>query len=175
MIVAGNWKMNKTPSEAVAFVKELAPKVAGAKADVVVAAFDTELTYAKLERACTLIRGGAAFLATHPDINCPTEDGFIPDCGALCAAIALSTGKKPRFLGKPYPETLAYVLAKTGCAKDEVCFVGDRLYTDVAAGVDNGAHGVLVLSGETKAEDIAASPTQPDAVFDDLGAIAKIL
>ncbi|MDR1796061.1 MAG: HAD-IIA family hydrolase [Clostridiales Family XIII bacterium] len=147
----------------------------GAKADVVVAAFDTELTYTKLERACTLIRGGAAFLATHPDINCPTEDGFIPDCGALCAAIALSTGKNPRFLGKPYPETLAYVLAKTGCTKEEVAFVGDRLYTDVAAGVNGGAKGFLVLSGETKESDIAGQATKPTAVFKDLGEIAMLL
>jgi phosphoglycolate/pyridoxal phosphate phosphatase family enzyme len=142
---------------------------------IVVVAFDTELTYAKLERACTLIREGAAFLATHPDINCPTEGGFIPDCGALCAAVALSTGKQPRVFGKPHPEALDYVTSETGVSKNEICFVGDRLYTDVAAGVNHGAHGVLVLSGETKEADIAASETQPDAVFADLGELAKYI
>ena len=143
--------------------------------DVVVCAFDTELTYAKLERACTFIRGGAFFLATHEDINCPTEEGFIPDCGALCAAIALSTGRQPRFLGKPHGETAKKVLAVTGAAPGELAFVGDRLYTDVAAGVDNGAYGLLVLSGEAREEDIAASRIKPDAVFRDLGEIADLL
>ena len=142
---------------------------------IVVCAFDTELTYAKLERACTLIRNGATFLATHEDINCPTEDGFIPDCGALCAAVSLSTGRQPRFFGKPHAETMEKVLALTGAAPGELAFVGDRLYTDVAAGVDNGAYGLLVLSGETKEKDIAASRVKPDAVFRDLGEIADLL
>lgn len=143
--------------------------------DVVVCAFDTELTYAKLERACTFIRNGAAFLATHEDINCPTEDGFIPDCGAMCAAISLSTGRKPKYLGKPHPETVEKIIAATGVSAEGIAFVGDRLYTDVAAGVNNGATGLLVLSGETSAEDAASSPIKPHAIFSGLGAIADIL
>ena len=74
--------------------------------DIVVVGFDMTLTYEKLERACTYIRNGALFLATHLDINCPTKDGFIPDCGAFCAAITLSTGVEPRYLGKPFKETV---------------------------------------------------------------------
>ena len=68
--------------------------------DIVVVGFDTTLTYEKLEKACTFIRRGALFIATHLDINCPTEDGFIPDCGAMCALITKSTGVEPRYLGK---------------------------------------------------------------------------
>ena len=83
--------------------------------DVVVVGFDTTLTYEKLEKACTYIRNGATFLATHLDINCPTEDGFIPDCGAMCALITKSTGVEPRYLGKPFPETMDMVLQITGC------------------------------------------------------------
>ena len=143
--------------------------------DVVVCAFDMELTYAKLERACTAIRNGAVFLATHEDINCPTEDGFIPDCGSFCAAVTLSTGKEPKFMGKPHAETIEKILAVTGLKREEIAFVGDRLYTDVAAGVRNGVTGLLVLSGETKAEDVASSPVRPDAVFNDLGEIADLL
>lgn len=127
------------------------------KPEVVVIGFDMTLTYEKLERACTYIREGAVFLATHKDINCPTETGFIPDCGAICAAITLSTGVLPRYLGKPCRETLDMVLQRTGYNKDEIAFVGDRIYTDVATGVNNGALGILVLSGETKRADIAAS------------------
>ena len=140
--------------------------------DVVVCAFDTELTYQKLERACTHIRNGAVFLATHEDINCPTEDGFIPDLGAFCAAITLSTGRKPKYLGKPHAETVEKIMAATGVGRGELAFIGDRLYTDVAAGVRNGATGLLVLSGETKAEDVADSPVKPDGIFTDLGEIA---
>jgi HAD superfamily hydrolase (TIGR01450 family) len=162
----------------------------GALPDVVVVAFDTELTYRKLERACTFVRAGAVFLATHLDINCPTDGGFIPDCGAFCAAISLSAGRQPKYLGKPFPETVDMVLAVAGqmgaerpealgagsiVAREEIAFVGDRLYTDVAAGVRNGAKGFLVLSGETKLEDVAASEVKPDAVFADLGEMARLL
>jgi len=143
--------------------------------DVVVCAFDTELTYAKLERVCTFIRNGSVFLATHEDINCPTEGGLIPDLGAMCAAITLSTGRKPKYLGKPHEETVEKILSLTGLGREAIAFVGDRLYTDVASGVNNGATGLLVLSGETKAEDIAASPVKPDAVFAGLGEIADLL
>lgn len=143
--------------------------------DVVVIGFDTTLTYEKLERACTFIRNGAEFLATHLDINCPTEDGFIPDCGAMCALISLSTGKEPKYLGKPFKETMEMVLAKTGFEKEKVAFVGDRIYTDVATGVKNGANGILVLSGETKLEDIEKSEVKPDAVFASIGEMAKYM
>ena len=139
------------------------------KPDIVVVGFDTTLTYEKLSNACTFLREGALFLATHLDINCPTETGFIPDCGSFCAAISLSTGKQPRYLGKPFAETVEMVLDKTGYAADQVAFVGDRLYTDVATGVKNGAAGILVLTGETHPEDVPASDVQPDAIFASLG------
>lgn len=145
------------------------------KPDVVVVGFDMTLTYEKLERVCTYIREGAAFLATHKDINCPTENGFIPDCGAMCAAITLSTGVEPRYLGKPCKETVDMVLQRTGYKREEIAFAGDRLYTDVATGVNNGAAGILVLSGETKAEDIEASEIKPDAVFESLKAMIPYL
>lgn len=143
--------------------------------DIVVVGFDMTLTYEKLERVCTYIREGAVFLATHKDINCPTEKGFIPDCGAMCAAITLSTGVQPRYLGKPCKETVDMVLRKTGYKKEEIAFVGDRLYTDVATGVNNGAAGILVLSGETKREDIEKSDVKPDAVFDSLKEMIRFL
>lgn len=146
-----------------------------AQPDVVVAAFDMELTYHKLERACTYLRNGAVFFATHPDINCPIKDNFIPDCGAFCAAITQSTGAVPRFLGKPSAETVDMILARTGYRKQEIAFVGDRLYTDVATGVQNGTRGFLVLSGETPLSAVAGSSTKPTAVFKDLGEMADSL
>lgn len=143
--------------------------------ELVVVGFDTTLTYESLTKACDFIRKGAVFLATHLDINCPTETGFIPDCGSICAAISLSTGKEPKFLGKPFAETVEMVLDKTGYSQQEVAFVGDRIYTDVATGVNNGAAGILVLTGETKQEEVAASPVQPTAVFGSLGQMGELL
>ncbi|MCD8224253.1 MAG: HAD-IIA family hydrolase [Clostridiales bacterium] len=143
--------------------------------DAVVIGFDLTLTYEKLERACTYIRNGAVFLATHLDINCPTRDGFIPDCGAMCAAISLSTGKQPKYVGKPFRETVDMVLSLTGAVREKVSFVGDRIYTDVKTGVDNGAHGILVLSGETKMADLEISETVPDAVFTGLNEMGQML
>lgn len=144
-------------------------------AQVVVVAFDMTLTYEKLERACTQIRNGAVFLATHLDINCPVEYGFIPDCGAFCAAISLSTGREPKYLGKPFAETVEMVLEHTGAAREKTAFVGDRLYTDVATGVKNGALGLLVLTGETKLEEVAGSEVKPDEIFASIGEMGQIL
>ncbi|MBP5330526.1 MAG: HAD-IIA family hydrolase [Lachnospiraceae bacterium] len=135
-------------------------------ADIVVVAFDMTLTYEKLEHACTLIRNGATYIATHPDINCPVTGGFIPDCGAFIAAINLSTGKTPKILGKPYPETADMIELVTGVPRKKIAVVGDRRYTDVACGVKNGAKGILVLSGETQFEDIEKSDVKPDFVFE---------
>lgn len=143
--------------------------------DIVVVGFDTTLTYEKLCRACGFIRSGALFLATHLDLNCPTEDGFIPDCGSFCAAITASTGVNPRYLGKPFRETVDMVLVRTGEERERVAFVGDRLYTDVATGVNHGAWGFLVMTGETKAEDLEKSQVKPDAVFASLGEMKTLL
>ncbi len=143
--------------------------------DIVVASFDKTLTYEKLTKACTFIRNGAEFLATHMDINCPIEGGFIPDCGAICAAISSSTGVNPKYVGKPFKETLDMIVERTGYNKKDITFVGDRLYTDVAIGVNNGANGVLVLSGETKIEDIERSKIKPDAVYDSIYEMGKLM
>ena len=143
--------------------------------DIVVVGFDTTLTYEKLDRACDFIRRGSVFLATHLDINCPTEDGFMPDCGAFCAAITLSTGVEPKYLGKPFKETVDMVLVRTGEERERVAFVGDLLYTYEATGVNHGANGLLVLSGETKEEDLKTSQVKPDGVYLSLGEMKELL
>lgn len=143
--------------------------------DIVVIGFDTTLNYEKLERACTFIRNGALFIATHLDINCPTEAGFIPDCGAMCALISKATGKEPKYLGKPFYETMEYVLHRTGVEAKNIAFVGDRIYTDVATGVNNGAKGILVLSGETALSDVKGSAIKPDGIFADLKEMSQYL
>ncbi len=143
--------------------------------DIVVTSFDTTLTYEKLSKACKYIREGAEFMATHMDINCPTEDGFIPDSGAICALITASTGVKPRFFGKPFSETVDIISSMTGYSKDEMAIIGDRLYTDIALGYKNGVTSILVLSGETKESDISASDIVPDFVFPRLADMIGLL
>lgn len=139
-------------------------------ADIVVSSFDKELTYEKLSKACTLIRGGAEYLCTHPDYNCPTEDGYIPDSGAIAAAITASTGVKPRFFGKPYKETVSLILSHTGSAAEDACIFGDRLYTDIALGKNSGITAVLVLSGEARIDDLADTKQEsmPDVIIDSI-------
>lgn len=141
--------------------------------DIVVSSFDTTLTYEKLNAACRLIRGGAEYLSTHPDYNCPTETGFIPDSGAIAAFITASTGATPTYFGKPYRETLDMIEEATGFKRDEMCIFGDRLYTDIALGKKHGVCSILVLSGETTEEDLEkASPAErPDFVFPSLAEV----
>ena len=147
------------------------------KADIVITSFDTTLTYKKLDDACRLIRGGAEYLSTHPDFNCPTETGFIPDSGAIAAFVTASTGKVPTYFGKHYRETVEMICEATGCTKDEMCIFGDRLYTDIAIGKRHGVTAVLVLSGETQPSDVeAADPAdRPDFTFDSLDDVDKAL
>ncbi|MCR5156358.1 MAG: HAD-IIA family hydrolase [Butyrivibrio sp.] len=143
--------------------------------DIVVVAFDKTLNFEKLSNACVYIMQGAEFLATHLDINCPVKGGFIPDCGAMCAAIELSTKVSPKFVGKPFKETVDMIVDATGVEKSRIAFVGDRIYTDVATGVNNGAKGVLVLTGETKLSEVPDSKVQPDVIFDSIKEMGELL
>ena len=146
-------------------------------ADIVVTSFDTTLTYEKLDNACRLVRGGAEYLSTHPDFNCPTETGFIPDSGAIAAFVTASTGKVPTYFGKPYRETIEMICEATGFTCDQMCIFGDRLYTDIAVGKRHGVTAVLVLSGETKIEDVAAAEEKdrPDYVFPSLDEVDQAI
>ena len=144
-------------------------------ARIAVAAFDTTLTYAKLVRFCDVLRAGAVFYATHPDLNCPVDGGMIPDLGAFLALIEASTGRRPEIVGKPFRPTVAAISRRTGVAPAEMAFVGDRLYTDMAVARNNGAHAVLLMSGETDDAMLAASSIQPDAVFADAAALLEAI
>ena len=145
-------------------------------AEVVVAGFDTELNYRKLERAVHFLRRGAAFLACNPDWVCPMpENEVLPDCGSICALLTASSGAKPFYLGKPNRSIVDILSEKTGVPLSEICCVGDRLYTDIAVGVNAGTVTALVLSGETTPELLERSELRPDYVFPDVAALGKAL
>jgi HAD superfamily hydrolase (TIGR01450 family) len=143
-------------------------------ANIVVSSFDTTLTYEKLVISCDLIRNGADFYCTHPDFNCPTENGFIPDSGAIAALITASTNKSPKYFGKPYKETADMISELFGVPFEETAIVGDRLYTDIALGKNNCLMSVLVLSGETKIEDVNVD-NAPDIILNGIGEIIDYL
>ncbi|MBQ1245872.1 MAG: HAD-IIA family hydrolase [Clostridia bacterium] len=147
--------------------------VSSEKADIVISSFDTEVTYEKLSAACRLIRGGALYLSTHPDFNCPTENGPIPDSGAIAAFIMAATGVSPRYLGKPYPEVVEMIERVTGVPREATCLFGDRLYTDIALGAHNGVMTVLVLTGEGTREEAEALPEadRPTYIFPSLAEV----
>lgn len=142
--------------------------------DVVVLGFDTTLTYEKLVKLCDFVRAGMLYVATHPDINCPVEGGYLPDIGAMMALVEASTGRAADVIvGKPHPPIVDAIIEKTGFAAEEIVMVGDRLYTDIALGA-SGLGTVLVLSGEAQVEDIPGAPQKPDLVVKDLGELIEI-
>ncbi len=134
--------------------------------EMVVVGFDTSLNYEKMCRVCELVREGLPYISTHPDYNCPTETGFIPDAGAIHAFIHASSFRYPDFIvGKPNGEIMDYLALRAGVSKEQTAMVGDRLYTDVAAGVNNGYTGILVLSGEAGMKDVETSDVIPHLIF----------
>ena len=144
--------------------------------DVVVQGFDTELVYEKLDLACHFLRRGATFIAANPDWVCPMPaNEVLPDCGSICALLTASSGVKPNYIGKPNRNMIDVISKMTGIPNEQICAVGDRLYTDIAVAKNAGSVSVCVLSGESSEADIEASDVKPDYVLKDIAEIAKIL
>lgn len=142
--------------------------------DYAVLGFDTTLTYEKLRKLCDFATEGIPYIATHPDITCPTETGFIPDIGAMMALVETSTGRKPDVIvGKPHSPIVEAIVEKTGYRVDQLAMVGDRLYTDIAMGA-TGITTILVLTGETKETNIASTKQQPDYVVKNIRELRDI-
>ena len=142
----------------------------------IIAGYDTELTYQKLDDVSRLLSTKELlYFATHPDIVCPTEYGFVPDCGAMCEMLFRATGKRPVVIGKPEPLMPQLAMQQTGVTADETVVVGDRIYTDIECGLRAAAHTVLVFSGETTREDYAAAARKPETVMDDAGNLLAML
>ncbi|MBR6270772.1 MAG: HAD-IIA family hydrolase [Lachnospiraceae bacterium] len=136
--------------------------------DVIVLGFDTELTFKKLEDICKLLAAhpDMPYIATHPDFVCPTEYGSVPDCGSVIEALHYATGKRPVVIGKPQPLIVELAMKSAGVTAAQTAVVGDRLYTDVKSGLNAGATAILVMSGETTPEILAASEDKPDLVLE---------
>ena len=126
------------------------------EAEVLLVGFDTELTYEKLNNAARLLSTREIpYIATNPDLVCPVAYGFAPDCGSICNMLETATGKQPTYIGKPKPTMVELSMKANHRSKQETVVVGDRLYTDIASGVNAGVDTVCVLTGEATMEEIA--------------------
>jgi HAD superfamily hydrolase (TIGR01450 family) len=148
----------------------------GQSPDLVVLGFDTTLTYQKLWKLCDFVRAGLPYIATHPDINCPTESGPMPDIGAVIAFVKAATAREPDLVvGKPNRLIAEAAALKLNLPLSSLAMIGDRLYTDIALGKTSGVTTVLVLSGETSLKDLESSPFRPDYMFENIGGAADYL
>ena len=144
--------------------------------EIVVVGYDTTLDYKKMTAVCDFVRAGLPYIATHPDFNCPTETGFAPDIGAIMAFIEASTGRRADLVvGKPHIGIVQAALRRTGLQVSRLAMVGDRLYTDIETGLKSGMLSILVMSGETTPEMLAAYPNKPDLVFERLAEMIPLL
>ena len=143
----------------------------------VVMGFDTELTFQKLHDVSYLLltRPELPYIATNPDLVCPTEFGSVPDCGSVCIGIKNATGREPIVIGKPSPLMPQLAMNRWGCAPEKTAVVGDRIYTDVKSGINAGCTGILVLSGESTLQTLAESDVKPHLVLESAAEILKAL
>ena len=142
---------------------------------VVLLGYDTELTYEKLVNCVRLLDLGADYVATHPDLVCPTENGNEPDAGLVIHSLKVCTGREPVVIGKPQPQMVFSALKKYGASPEETVLIGDRLYTDIACGNNAGIDTILVLSGEGTAEDCEKYGVHPTYIYKDIEAVLNAL
>jgi len=139
--------------------------------DYVVVGETRSYSYEKIETAIHLVLGGAKLIGTNPDVTGPTERGIVPACRALVAPIEMSTQRTAYFIGKPNPLIMRDSLKRLGCRREDTVIVGDRMDTDIIAGIESEIETVLVLSGITSREDLVRFPYKPDHVLEGVGDI----
>lgn len=124
-----------------------------------------------IKRAIRLIGEGAKFIATNPDPSGPSEDGLVPACGAMAALIEKVTGKEPFFIGKPNPLMMRTAINYMNSHSEDTIMIGDRMDTDIVAGVMSGLETILVLSGVTELNDVQKFPYQPTNIYNSVATI----
>ena len=141
--------------------------------DYVVVGETRTYSFEKIEKAIELVLKGAKLIGTNPDITGPTERGIMPATGSLIAPIEIATGKKAYFVGKPNPLMIRHGLNKLNCHSKDIAFIGDRMDTDIIAGIESNVDTVLVLSGVTDKESIGLYPYRPKYVLKGVGEVIK--
>lgn len=125
--------------------------------------------------AIRLIESGAKFIATNPDVTGPSDDGTLPATGSIAAMITAATGKRPYFVGKPNPVMIRAGLNKIGAHSERAAMVGDRMDTDIQAGVEAGLRTHLVLSGSTSLEQVEQYPYRPFGIHEGIGELIELV
>ena len=141
--------------------------------DYVVVGETRSYNFEKIEKAIELVNKGAKLIGANPDITGPTERGIMPATGSLIAPIEIATGKKAYFVGKPNPLMLRHGLRKLNCHSEEIAFIGDRMDTDIIAGIESNVDTVLVLTGVTALADIDKFPYRPKYILGGVGDLVK--
>lgn len=127
-----------------------------------VVGFDNELNFKKIETICELLlTRDIDYLATNPDLACPVGFGYVPDCGAICNMIREAVKREPVYIGKPNRMIVDMARKNCGYNREETVVIGDRLYTDIACGVNGEVDTIVVFTGEAKLEDLALTPHKP--------------
>jgi len=139
--------------------------------DYVVLGETYSYNFDRITKAVRHIANGARFIATNPDPNGPSESGLVPACGAMAALIEKATGKSPFFIGKPNPFMMRAALKYLGVHSEDSVMIGDRMDTDVLAGIQSGLGTILVLSGVTRREQLQDFPYQPQFIYDSVASI----
>jgi len=134
--------------------------------DYVVMGETRTYSYEKIEHAINLVLKGAKLIGTNPDLTGPVEDGIVPATKALIAPIELSTGKKAYYIGKPNPLMMRIAIKRLGCLPDESIIIGDRMDTDIIAGIESEIDTILVLSGISTREIVKQFPYRPKYILD---------
>ncbi len=139
--------------------------------DYVVVGESRSYTFERIEEAINLVRGGAKLIGTNPDLTGPGENGIVPATGALISPIELATRSKAYFVGKPNPLMMRQGLKRLGCKREDVFIIGDRMDTDIIAGIESEIETILVLSGVTSREDLSAFAYKPDYILEGVSEI----
>jgi NagD protein len=145
----------------------------GSDPDYVVLGETNGYNYEQVTRAVRLLIDGARFIATNPDPNGPTDQGIVPACGAMAALLEKASGKAPFFIGKPNPFMMRSALNYLGAHSEDTTMIGDRMDTDIVAGIQSGMATILVLSGVTRLEDVENFPYRPHQVVASVAEIER--
>ncbi len=143
--------------------------------DYVIVGETRTYSYEKIERAVHLVFGGARLIGTNPDLTGPSEKGIVPATRALISPIELTTGKQAYYIGKPNPLMMRHALKKLGCESKDTVIVGDRMDTDIIAGIESEIDTVLVLSGVTSRDNVRNFPYNPTHILNGVGDIVPPL
>lgn len=142
----------------------------------VVVAYDSELSYEKISLTCQILEElDVPFFATNPDLRCPVPFGYIPDCGAICNMITSTCDKEPIYLGKPNPAMVSLCQKLSGFSDAQTLVIGDRLYTDIACGINAKVDTCVLLTGEARMEDLADTHYKPDFVYETVNDLFQAL